>query len=379
MSRQFDEYMEEKFEVLGETYEVVEPENFEELMQALHVREVIQTAISSLMHDEDSSRLCTLMDKQNDFIQEYLDSIGNFDNRYLISNIAFLAKKNSLRIGEIENMLGLSAGYISRTAKENSAKKLSIDVVWKIARLFEVDIRHLLEKDLQIPDSNSDLAAKFLEKVYRDTESGLVEWQCNGGVIAALDDSFSGSGLVTYEKDKPYYHSMYLNRDARFVLADDIFACENIALEAEVLIVPFYLENSGEQAMQYEFIFRHSIDDENDPKYGSYYFTRMFTTADDPFSHLDSPAGRLYKLLKDREYENVVGGQSSHHQLSEVWTEVIGGTYIWKKTLFPSLTSSKPPFTKFLSGSPLKIQTGTTAFGLRSRKETNTRSYPLII
>ena len=43
MSRQFDEYMEEKFEVLGETYEVVEPENFEELMQALHVREVIQT------------------------------------------------------------------------------------------------------------------------------------------------------------------------------------------------------------------------------------------------------------------------------------------------------------------------------------------------
>ena len=96
---------------------------------------------------------------------------------------------------------------------------------------------------------------------------------------------------------------MYLNRDARFVLADDIFACENIALEAEVLIVPFYLENSGEQAMQYEFIFRHSIDDENDPKYGSYYFTRMFTTADDPFSHLDSPASRLYKLLKDREYD----------------------------------------------------------------------------
>lgn len=303
MSRQFDEHMEGKFEVLGETYEVVEPENFEELLQALHVREVIQTAISSLMHDEDSSRLCTLMDEQNDFIQEYLDSIGNFDNRYLISNIAFLAKKNSLRIGEIENMLGLSAGYISRTAKENSAKKLSIDVVWKIARLFEVDIRHLLETDLQIPDSNSDLAAKFLEKVYRDTESGLVEWQCNGGVIAALDDSFSGSGLVTYEKDKPYYHSMYLNRDARFVLADDIFACESIALEAEVLIVPFYLENSGEQAMQYEFIFRHSIDDENDPKYGSYYFTRMFTTADDPFSHLDSPASRLYKLLKDREYD----------------------------------------------------------------------------
>lgn len=303
MSRQFDEYMEGKFEVLGETYEVVEPENFEELMQALRVKEVIQTAISSLMHDEDSSGLCTLLDEQDGFIRDYLDSIGNFDNHYLISNITFLAKKNNLRIGEIENMLGLSAGYISRTAKENSAKKLSIDVVWKIARLFEVDIKYLLETDLQIPDSNSDLAVKFLEKAYQDTESGLIEWQCNGGVISELDDSFSSSGLVTYENDKPYYHSMYLSRDARFVLADDIFACENITLGAEVLIVPFYLESTSKKETQYEFIFRHSVDDENDPKFGTYYFTRMFTTADDPFTRLDQPANKLYKLLKDREYD----------------------------------------------------------------------------
>lgn len=303
MSRQFNDYMEGKFEVFGETYELVEPENFEELMQALRVKEVIQTAISSLMHDEDSSALCALMDEQDCFIREYLDSIGDFDNRFLISNIAFLAKKSNLRIGEIESMLGLSAGYISRTAKENSAKKLSIDVVWKIAHLFEVDIRDLLETDLQIPDSNSDLAAKFLEKVYHETESGLIEWQCNGGVVSELDDSFANSELVTYEKEKPYYRSMYLSRDARFVLADDIFACENIALHAEVLIVPFYLESSGERAMQYEFIFRHSVDDENDPKFGTYYFTRMFTTADDPFTRLDGPASRLYKLLKDREYD----------------------------------------------------------------------------
>lgn len=303
MSHQFNDYMEGKFEVFGETYELVEPDNFEELMQALRVKEVIQTAISSLMHDEDSSALCTLMDEQDCFIREYLDSIGDFDNRFLISNIAFLARKNNLRIGEIESMLGLSAGYISRTAKENSAKKLSIDVVWKIAHLFEVDIRDLLETDLQIPNSNSDLAVKFLEKVYHETESGLIEWQCNGGVVSELDDSFANSELVTYEKEKPYYRSMYLSRDARFVLADDIFACENIALHAEVLIVPFYLESSGEQAMHYEFIFRRSVDDENDPEFGSYYFTRMFTTADDAFTRLDGLASSLYKLLKDREYD----------------------------------------------------------------------------
>ena len=303
MSRQYDNFMAESFEVYGETYRLINPANFEELMEALRIRDVIQTAISNLMHDEDSSALDSLLKEQNDYIHDYLSALGDFDNRCLIGNVAYLAKKNNLRIGEIENMLGLSAGYISRTAKKNSPKKLSIDVVWKIAHLFEVDLQFLLETDLSIPDSNSDLASKFLEKVYRDTESGLIEWQCNGGVETKLDDSLVDSEFITCEEERTYYHPMHLSRDVRFVLADDIFACENITLEAEVLIVPFYLESSGEQAIQYQFIFRQSIDDENDPKYGTYHFTHMFTTTDDPFTRLDYPAGRLYKLLKDREYD----------------------------------------------------------------------------
>lgn len=301
MSRQFDDYMDNKFELYGEMYELVEPENFEELMEAYQIKDVIQTAINGLMHDEESSGWYTLMQEQEDYIQGYLDSIGEFDNSYLVSNINYLAKKNNLRIGEVEGMLRLSAGYISRTAKENSAKKLSIDVVWKIARLFEVDLRTLISTDLQIPNSNTDLAAKFLEKAYRETESGLIEWQCNGGVETQLDDSLKDSGLITLEGDKTMFHSKFLSKDARFVLVDDIFACENITVNGEVLIIPFRLEKSKET--QYEFLFRHSIDDESDPKFGTYYFTRFFTTGDDPFGHLDVYAGNLYKLIKDREYD----------------------------------------------------------------------------
>ena len=74
MSRQFDEYMEGKFELFGETYELVEPENFEELLQALRVRDVIQNGINGLMHDEDSSGLSALLEEQDGYIREYLDS-----------------------------------------------------------------------------------------------------------------------------------------------------------------------------------------------------------------------------------------------------------------------------------------------------------------
>ena len=303
MSRQYDEYMEGKFEVYGELYELVEPDNFEELMKALQIKDVIQTAINGLMHDEDSSGYCDLLQQQEEYIQEYLDSIGEFDNSFLVSNINYLAKKNNLRIGEVESMLGLSAGYISRTAKENSAKKLSIDVVWKFARLFEVDLKALISTDLQIPDSNTDLASKFLSKVYKDTESGLIEWKCNGGVITVLEDSLADSKLFTQESKETIFHSMFLSHDARFILTDDVFACENITENSEVLIIPFRLDGSNTKKTDYEFVFRHSVDDESDPRYGTYYFKRFFTTADDPFGHLEVFAEKLYSLIKDREYD----------------------------------------------------------------------------
>ena len=204
MSRQFDEHMADKFELYGEFHSLIEPSNFEELMKAIQVRDVIQTAISGLMHDEDSSEWGDLLQTQEDYIQGYLDSLGGFDNSFLVSNINYLAKKDNLRIGDLEKLLGISAGYISRTAKENSAKKLSIDVVWKIAKLFETDFSALLETDIQIPNTNTEMAAKFLQKVYKQTEEGTIEWINNGGVECELDDSINAVGLVT-EEDESYY------------------------------------------------------------------------------------------------------------------------------------------------------------------------------
>ena len=65
MSRQFDEAMEGRFDLYGKEYRLIEPENIEELMQALEVKSALETHISGLMHDEDSSgyqsfKLCLL-------------------------------------------------------------------------------------------------------------------------------------------------------------------------------------------------------------------------------------------------------------------------------------------------------------------------------
>lgn len=301
MSRQFDEYMADKFELYGEQHSLVEPDNFEELMNAIQVRDVIQTAINGLMHDEDSSGWDNLLQTQVDYIQEYINSLDEFDNSFLVNNINYLTKKNDLRIGDLEKLLGISAGYISRTAKENSAKKLSIDVVWKTAKLFEVDIRVLLEADLQIPNSNTEMGAEFLKKVYTETEEGTIEWINNGGVECQLDESIKSGGLVVEEDETTLYKPMRLSQEARFVLVDDIFTCENITYENEVLIIPFKLENS--EKVNYDFVLRSSEDDEANPNFGNYYFKRMFNTVDDPFGTLDVYADNLYRLIKNREYD----------------------------------------------------------------------------
>lgn len=108
MSRQFDEYMEDKFEYQGELKSLIEPTSFPELVSALSVRDTLQAIIDFALREEDTSGYEELKERQNDYIQEYLNSIGDFDNRILISNIAFLAKSNGIRLGELEKMLGIS-------------------------------------------------------------------------------------------------------------------------------------------------------------------------------------------------------------------------------------------------------------------------------
>lgn len=297
------------FTVNGETYHLVEPECIEDLQHAYRAKDILTLVSLSNNTDEKIKSDCqALLEEQERYIKEYLESVGDFNNIFLIGNINHLSKKYQFRIGEIENALGLSAGYISRTAKENSGKKMSIDVVWKIAKLFDIDIKKLIGTDLRIPESNSntDLAARFLEKAYKDTAAGAIEWTNEGGVIAVMEGSISDTGFFTDRDDgpQPSYRSMFTDEESRFILYDDIFSCKQIINGCDVLIIPYYPEGTKrDDLINYDLLFRQYIDDELDPKFGTYEFKRFFTTIDSPWGHLDFYAGELYNLIKDREYE----------------------------------------------------------------------------
>lgn len=295
MSRAFDNYMADKFEINGTLYELVEPQNLAELNKAIEVRDIIQIQIDSMMHDEDDSGYQDVLYEQQLYIDSYMEALGEFDNENLANNIAFLLKKNNMRVGELEHVLGISTGYISRTAKAGSNKKMSIDVVWKIAKLFEVDIDSLVSEDLTESRKNTELLVDFIERLYKDTEDNFFGWSPAGGVIYELDQNYEDCGLIENDNE---YTDHNLSSEYTWVLSGDIVYLECFEENKDLVIIPYHAK---EHAAMWGFDFLLAWDYEENFKY-----EKLFTTYDDPFGKLKEAAQKLYSLIEDREFDTKI-------------------------------------------------------------------------
>lgn len=116
-------------------------------------------------------------DEQRKEIEIFEKKCPDYDAKFLGSNIKVLAKKYNLRIPDVENLVGVSNGYISRTVNPDSKKRLSIDVVWKLAKVFKVNMEDLLDRDLTEPPKSIIPVRDFLEKLDLDTAESQIHWK----------------------------------------------------------------------------------------------------------------------------------------------------------------------------------------------------------
>ena len=91
------------------------------------------------------------LEEQKKLINGFINAQANYDSKFLSSNLDYLLKMYGLRISDLEGLLGVSAGYVSRTVNPDSKKRLSVDIVWKISAIFQVNVDNLLNIDFQIP------------------------------------------------------------------------------------------------------------------------------------------------------------------------------------------------------------------------------------
>ena len=203
MSRQFDQYMEGRFEIYGQEYEIVEPSNNEELLDAFRVRDVLQNAINAIPNEDEESaeNLITLLQEQDDAIEAYAESLGTYDNSTLIANINYYGKQMGLRIGNIERFLGLSLGYISRTTKESGKKRMSIDVVWRLSRLFNVSLDDLIRRDMSKTGGDGNMLMEFINRLRDDTRHGTLTWKLDYSEEEEYSERYVMTGMVRKKEE----------------------------------------------------------------------------------------------------------------------------------------------------------------------------------
>jgi len=94
----------------------------------------------------------------------------------IVVNTRFLCSYKGIKLGEIEQEIGVSCGYLSRL---KGKKQLSVDKAYKIANLLDVGIDELSSLDLakkrRIMELKEELASleKEVDNANRKTEKGL--------------------------------------------------------------------------------------------------------------------------------------------------------------------------------------------------------------
>lgn len=102
--------------------------------------------------------------------------MSKFDNTKCINNIYYLIKDRNMKIGDVENKVGVSAGYFSRLSKEDNQAIPSLETICNIADLLNVSIDALLYLDLNEMGAQDKLVSDFILRLIDQTTSGKLLW-----------------------------------------------------------------------------------------------------------------------------------------------------------------------------------------------------------
>lgn len=100
---------------------------------------------------------------------------SEFNKDLMLKNISFMLSEFGKKIGELEAEAGVSAGYISRTAKDAKSKP-GIDFVVKVAEALKTSVDTLINVDLSELTPTERYLIAFLEKLKQDTLEDKLDW-----------------------------------------------------------------------------------------------------------------------------------------------------------------------------------------------------------
>ena len=99
-----------------------------------------------------------------------------FSRQKLAENIMTLIQQKKLRIGEVEQQIGISTGYLTKMLKKETDAAPSADIIWKLAKVLSVSTDMLIEGDFSKATDNLQYMRKFLYRLQLLTDTNYLEW-----------------------------------------------------------------------------------------------------------------------------------------------------------------------------------------------------------
>ena len=247
--------------------------------------------------DEESMAVTEAIMEQERQLEEYVKSVGNFDADRFSKNLEILLKRSNLKMSELESILHLSTGYISRTVGTESKRKLSVDALWKIAGLFQINIDDLLKRDIVAPTKDLKAVAFFLDKLVKDTDEEKIRWE-------NVD--------IRQNYDNCHYFPMINGKKVFVANSLPMGSCglaDAYSVSVNIGEIHFFRWKSPSGKNEYGlYIFDGSILEtsggEDDP------MVKIMVSASDSTGILDAECGRLMNSIKTREMDFVVSSEA---------------------------------------------------------------------
>lgn len=132
-----------------------------------------------------------------------------FDRNRLMNNIATLIKEKNIKIGELENAVDISTGYLSKMTKPENESMPGIDLIWKLAEKLGVSVDMLVGGDFSKSNDNLLYLVKFLHELKLETDAHGINWS-----------KFSSYDAVKDPLDLPEWDDMEGNVEEKTVIAN---------------------------------------------------------------------------------------------------------------------------------------------------------------
>ena len=247
--------------------------------------------------DDDAMAISEAIAEQERQLEEYVKSVGNFDTGLFGKNLDVLLKRSNLKMSELESILHLSTGYISRTIGVESKRKLSVEVLWKIAGLFQINIDDLVKRDITAPTKDLKAVAEFLDKLVKDTDEDKIRWQ----------------SVEITPNEENFYMFPFVNEKRVFVAnslpVGNCGLTDAYSVSVDIGEFNFFRWKNPSGKIEYGlYIFDNQLYENSRGEADA--FIRIMTSASDLAGILDAECGRLMNSIKTREKDFVVSNEA---------------------------------------------------------------------